>query len=530
MRSRPIRSVAVVGAGMGGLTASLYLAQRGHEVFLLERAKYPGGTAGFYTKRGRVYPTGATLTFGLEPGGLFASILQEVGVHLPLYSVNHVMDVRLPDRNVPVVASRAEWLAALKTSFPERASQVVRFWRAVEKTAQAAYLFAKARAALPVQAREDFLHILATMVANKSMLGFGVQRLRATVADALREFHLDDYGPFRLFIDAQLFDAVQTTSEWAAWLPSCLALDIYRYGVWLPQGGVPALAAAMADRARTLGVHVLFSNTVTDATYSHASNQWCLRTNRRHELCVDAVVNATGTRVTAQTDEPVSGDTSASQASGAQWGAVRVDALMSGQGVQEAWFHRDDLRAPFAIQIADDAGLDAPDERPCGPLYITFHPGEAAEGDSGAPAGDHAIRITVSAHTRPHDWLNLPKAMYHERKQRYLQDMFERIDRRLPHFSEHMVTCSMGTPLTYARYLNKAWVGGVPLTVANAISQPRGPKTSWPRWYLAGDTVFPGPGMLSAALSGFFAARSIDPRIGQRAYKVDESANSLVRR
>lgn len=96
-------------------------------------------------------------------------------------------------------------MAALKTSFPERASQVVRFWRAVEKTAQAAYLFAKARAALPVQAREDFLHILATMAANKSMLGFGVQRLRATVADALREFHLDDYGPFRLFIDAQLF-------------------------------------------------------------------------------------------------------------------------------------------------------------------------------------------------------------------------------------------------------------------------------------------------------------------------------------
>ncbi|MDI9259598.1 phytoene desaturase family protein [Alicyclobacillus sendaiensis] len=529
MRPRPIRSVAVIGAGMGGLTASLYLLQQGYEVFLLERAKYPGGTAGFYRSRGRTYPTGATLTFGLEPGGLLASMLQEVGVHVPLRPLHHVMDVRLPDRQVPILVPRDEWLAALRTSFPERTFEVLRFWRAVEETARAAYAFAKTRTPLPIQTREDFLRALAVAAAHRGLLSVGLKRSRATVLDVLREFCLDDYGPFRRFIDAQLLDAVQTTSDEAAWLPSCLALEIYRYGVWIPEGGVPALAAAMADRAREAGVHLLFSNTVTDATRRPGSTPWHVKTNRGHELCVDAVINATGTRVTPHADEPVSGDPASTNDRAPQWGAIRIDAWMREPGVEQGW-SRPDSRAPFAVQLADDTAMDASRGEPCGPLYVTFHPAQPALGVQAAEGGAEATLVTISAHTDACAWLALSKSAYRERKQQVLHKVLERLDAYLPRFAEHLMSYSMGTPVTYARYLNKAWVGGIPLTVAHAIRRPRGPRTAWPHWYLAGDTVFPGPGMLSAALSGFFAARAIDPRVGQSTYNMHRSVEASAKR
>ncbi|SIS73449.1 phytoene desaturase family protein [Alicyclobacillus vulcanalis] len=519
MRPRRVQSVAVVGAGMGGLTASLYLALNGHEVFLLERAKYPGGTAGYYVKRGIVYPTGATLTFGLEPGGLFRSILEDVGVDIDARPVSHVMDVVLPDRRVPIVVSRNEWLDILRNCFSERATSVLQFWSAVEKTAEAAYLFAKARANLPARTRDDFTHLLAVAARHQGLFRLCLPRLRWTVADALREFGLEDYAPFRLFLDAQLMDAVQTSSEEAAWLPSCLALDIYRYGVWLPSGGVPAMAAKMAERARDLGVHLLFSNTVTDVKRSASGKMWCVRTNRGHEICVDAVVNATGTRLTGQTDEPIGTD-STSQAPQAPWGAVRVDALVDALGLKPWLPNASSGEVPFAIQIANDEPGPHAEPNVCGPVYLTIHPEPVRAGDRAEWPGAADLRVvTVSAHTDPARWMNLERAAYRARKEQWLQQLWRLVDRHWPHFSEHVVSYTAGTPLTYARYLNKPSVGGLPLTVANAVSHPKGPRTAWPWWFLAGDTVFPGPGILSASLSGFFAARSIDPRVGTQAYK-----------
>lgn len=67
--------VTIIGAGIAGLTASIYLAKAGHRVLLLERAANPGGRAG------STVMTGAHVNFG--PHALYKSacdILQEVGV------------------------------------------------------------------------------------------------------------------------------------------------------------------------------------------------------------------------------------------------------------------------------------------------------------------------------------------------------------------------------------------------------------------------------------------------------------------
>jgi phytoene dehydrogenase-like protein len=74
---------------------------------------------------------------------------------------------------------------------------------------------------------------------------------------------------------------------------------------------------------------------------------------------------------------------------------------------------------------------------------------------------------------------------------------------------ENLLFAEAGTPLTYKRYIGKKAVGGFPLTVRNAITKPKSVRSSLPQLYIAGEQNFPGPGTLSSALSGYYAARSI---------------------
>jgi phytoene desaturase len=57
----PGRSVVVVGAGLGGLSAACHLAGRGYEVVVVEASSGPGGRAGLLERAGYRFDTGPTV-------------------------------------------------------------------------------------------------------------------------------------------------------------------------------------------------------------------------------------------------------------------------------------------------------------------------------------------------------------------------------------------------------------------------------------------------------------------------------------
>ena len=56
----PRRSVIVVGAGLGGLSAAVRLRARGYDVTVLERHAVPGGRCGLWEADGFRFDTGAS--------------------------------------------------------------------------------------------------------------------------------------------------------------------------------------------------------------------------------------------------------------------------------------------------------------------------------------------------------------------------------------------------------------------------------------------------------------------------------------
>ncbi|MCG8701120.1 MAG: phytoene desaturase family protein [Bacteroidales bacterium] len=55
------KKVIIIGAGVGGVTSAIYLAQKGFDVHIFEKNNYPGGRCSFVEKNGHRFDIGATL-------------------------------------------------------------------------------------------------------------------------------------------------------------------------------------------------------------------------------------------------------------------------------------------------------------------------------------------------------------------------------------------------------------------------------------------------------------------------------------
>ncbi len=60
--------VAIIGSGISGLTAALYMLQDGHQVVVLEQYQTPGGVTAAIRKDGYTWEQGQMLVEGFGPG------------------------------------------------------------------------------------------------------------------------------------------------------------------------------------------------------------------------------------------------------------------------------------------------------------------------------------------------------------------------------------------------------------------------------------------------------------------------------
>ena len=73
-------SVAILGAGVGGLFCGALLAQRGFEVTLYEQLPVFGGGLYSYEREGETWYTGMHILTGMEPDGYVARVLHSLGI------------------------------------------------------------------------------------------------------------------------------------------------------------------------------------------------------------------------------------------------------------------------------------------------------------------------------------------------------------------------------------------------------------------------------------------------------------------
>src|SRR5450631_2718490 len=81
----PKKSAAIIGAGIGGITTAIYLANNGYDVSVFEKNSAPGGRCGQLIRDGHRFDLGATM---LMMPDIYREIFDSLGI--PLFENNDI--------------------------------------------------------------------------------------------------------------------------------------------------------------------------------------------------------------------------------------------------------------------------------------------------------------------------------------------------------------------------------------------------------------------------------------------------------
>jgi phytoene dehydrogenase-like protein len=126
---RPIKKIAIVGSGIGGLTAGNLLARKGHKVTIFEAHGSPGGyTAGF--RRQGFYFESGTLSF--ESSDVVFPVMKEIGVFDKVEFVRQKMQLISGEMN-GVTSSYEDVKRLVRESYPAEREKLDRYFGVADK-------------------------------------------------------------------------------------------------------------------------------------------------------------------------------------------------------------------------------------------------------------------------------------------------------------------------------------------------------------------------------------------------------------
>jgi phytoene dehydrogenase-like protein len=316
----------------------------------------------------------------------------------------------------------------------------------------------------------------------------------------------------RLFVDAQLLIAAQTTSVHANALYGASALDLPRRGVVHLEGGIGSIADTLVAAVRAHGGQVHFRQTVTKVLAA-GGRPTGVETKRGQRFPADIVIaNLPPWNIadlTADNLPPSLRNLPAMPKDG--WGAFMVYL-----GVDAAALP-DDLPLHHQVIVREPMGEG-------NTVFVSLSPHwDTAR----APAGQRAV--TISTHTGMAPWWSLfssDRRRYEMRKQVYTDRLVGAAARVLPGLQSATCMTLPGTPVTFQRFTRRrwGWVGGFPQT---NLFRARAPRLA-PGLWMVGDSIFPGQSTAAVALGGMRVAASILAELGKRAPEVQAAPRLAV--
>jgi C-3',4' desaturase CrtD len=507
-----VTRIVVIGAGVGGLTAAALLSRAGLETTVLEAHVYPGGCAGTFYHQGYRFDAGATLPAGFYRGGPMDLVGQAVGIEAwPVRPSNPAMVVHLPDgTSVSRFADERRW-DERRRAFGLMSE---RFWHWQEATSDALWELALQGPSWPPQTVSELVGLIRDGLLWLSDDPGG--RLRPSLAaDSLRSVSAHLRGASertRLFVDAQLLIAAQTTSRQANALYGASALDLPRRGAVQAEGGMGTIASALVEAVRRHGGQVYFRQQATRIV-TEQGRPVAVETKRGGSFPADIVVanlppwnvaqllgNGAAVRLCHLPPRPQK-----------VWGAFMAYVGLDSTVVPENFplHHQVVLREPFGNGNT---------------IFLSLSPDWDARR---APNGRRAL--TLSTHTELDPWWDLfesDRPAYESRKRDYVETAMVTAEIALPGLREAADLILPGTPITFQRFTRRlwGWVGGFPQT---SLLRTWGPRLA-PGLWLVGDSIFPGQSVPAVALGGMRVAQAMLEELAGLGRTPGERIRSIV--
>jgi len=429
-----MKKIAIIGSGIGGLTAANLLAQKGHAVALFEAHGSPGGyTAGF--RRQGFYFESGTLSF--ESSDLIFPLMKKIGVFDKVEFVRQKMGFITAGMN-GVCSSYEDLKRLVRDAFPDEKESLNRYFGTADKMIRS--MFGVMRPRGPA----GYLFFPFNLVR---FIALYRKFSEVTMTDFTARCFGRDTPLFRFFKDLGYPDMSAALIG-----PAFISFfDDY----WTVRSGMQSWADALADNFRSLGGELKLGSKVDKIVTKTGRAVGVVSRGEFHQA--DWVISAADYKKTflEWLDDR-------SLLAGAF--SEKVGRAAVSEGITTAYLGLDippaelgkRLKAPLETFNDTTADVDIrtasndPDffrKVSIGLYSPSLHdPGLAPQGKSGLMI--HAI----SPFHWMDNWGGADKQKYRELKERVLQDLIARASAVIPGLTARIEFSDLATPRTFERY------------------------------------------------------------------------------
>lgn len=478
----------VLGAGYGGLAAAALLQQTGRRVALLEAHATLGGCASFFRRKQFTFDVGATTFSGVQPAQPLGKLFSQLDLQPDLVKLEPGMVIVLDDARITRWAAPEKWLDEASTHFP--APRIRDFWRKIFDLNAAAWRTVNASYRLPPASLGDILSLARPRNLKFAPLLPGLVR---PLTALLASYGLENDAKLRRFLDEQLLISTQNTAEKVPYLTAAMGLA-YPSETYYPTGGMFRPALLLLRKFKATGGAAHFNQRVTQIT--KIAEGYRVTTARGAEFTARGIVsNIPLWNMASLMESDISHYFSGlAERYNWAWGAFTVYFAIADAANLPTAYYQIHTAAPLPHCQSSS-------------IFVSF----SLRGDT-AKAPNGWRTVTISTHTRAEDWHGLPTEVYETRKRETQDAILREFDRALPELAaapKQLMTS--GTPRTFEHYTGRylGFVGGIPHSLRNNSLRMASGATPFPRFYLVGDSVFPGQGVPAVALSALNAVARI---------------------